>query len=56
MSGVIAMVSVVLAVLCAAILALRVETSRAALEDIQPEPHADRFASGATVAGGTKVQ
>ncbi|WP_321950610.1 MFS transporter [Paraburkholderia bannensis] len=57
-SGVIAMVSVVLAALCVAILALRVETSRAALEDIQPEADAEDFASGATsvtVAGGAKA-
>ncbi|MDR3096298.1 MAG: MFS transporter [Paraburkholderia sp.] len=54
-SGVIAMVSVVLAVLCVAILVLRVETSRAALEDIKPETGDARELGGnAAIAGGAE--
>ncbi|HKT98587.1 MAG TPA: MFS transporter [Paraburkholderia sp.] len=54
-SGVIAMVSVILAVLCVAILVLRVETSRAALEDIKPgTDDAHELESNATVACGTE--
>jgi MFS transporter, putative metabolite:H+ symporter len=48
-SGVIAMVSVVLTVLCVAILVIRVETSKHALEDIAPAvPDTDEVASPST--------
>ncbi|MGN4074549.1 MFS transporter [Burkholderia gladioli] len=46
-SGVISMVSLVLAVLCVAIAVLRVETSRQALEDIAPGDAADGSAAQA---------
>lgn len=51
-SGVISMVSLVLAVLCVAIAVLRVETSRQALEDIAPGDAADGSAAQAAAAAG----
>ncbi|WP_186059280.1 MFS transporter [Burkholderia gladioli] len=51
-SGVILMVSLVLAVLCVAIAVLRVETSRQALEDIAPGDAADGSAAQAAAVAG----
>lgn len=51
-SGVISMVSLVLAVLCVAIAVLRVETSRQALEDIAPGDAADGSAAQAAAVAG----
>lgn len=52
-SGVISMVSLVLAVLCVAIAVLRVETSRQALEDIAPGDAADGSAAQAAAVAGS---